>query len=839
MNAAKPNGGRRSSLRLLLSVQTRKEAVAWLRELRSSGLRITHHVAMGTDEIGLRLVSNVCDLVITSRSDAGHVGRVELDILTLLDQSPPVIAVLPARDDSLPPVKAANGVAEAVTADRPDLLVSVVRRLAVERDLRVERTRRAEAHQDRVRLAALSRDVGTALTRSEDVAGSLASCADALVKHLDAALARIWSHDPEARELRLCASAGLPDPEVASFEHIPIGRYGVGYVAETKAPYLTNQVFGDPRVGAQPWLQSCGIVSFAGYPLMIAGTVVGVVAMFSRTPLSGFTINALSSVADEIALELGRKRTERALEAAEARFDLLAQNLPGVFWLADSARSTFHYVSPGFERVFGQPVDTLYESGPYWRMAICQDDRAKIEEALSKPWVGGEGVELEYRVTRPDGSQCWVRDRAFPIRDPDGQVRRVAGITEDITHHKQLETQFLQAQKMQNIGRLAGGVAHDFNNLLTAIGSFAQMAYDKLPTGSPARSDLEGVLAATHRATKLTSQLMAFARMQTLAPIVLDPNDHLVSLSKMLSRLVREDTEFSVRPGAGVGLVRIDPAQFQQILVNLVVNAAQAVRSKGLITIETANETLTTPVARGDMAPAPGDYVVILVADNGCGMSDSVQAHLFEPYFTTKKVGEGSGFGLSTVYGIVKQSGGYISVQSAEGQGTTFRILLPKLEGTASPASEPAAPTQQKGGKETILVAEDDPRVREVVLKVLRMRGYKVIETFDGVHALDGVIADTDHQIDLVVTDLVMPKLGGRELAAELARLRPRLPVLCISGYTDEAAGVDPYFNTDLPFLQKPFTPEQLLQKVREVIEAARDLADLDLDLDPAGPPPS
>jgi PAS domain S-box-containing protein len=833
MNTPKSHAGRRPSLRLLLSVETRKEAVAWLRELRAAGLKITPHIALGTDEIGLRLVSHVCDLVITSRNYSGQVGRVELDILTLLDQSTPVIAVLPAKDPVESPVKAAKGIAEAVPSDRPDLLTAVVRRMAVERDLRMEQSRRAEAHQDRVRLAALSRDVGIALTRSENLAGSLAACADALVKHLDASLARIWSHDPEAHELRLCASAGLLDPEVSKFEHIPIGQFGVGHVAEIRKPYLTNQILGDPRVGAQDWLQTCGIASFAGYPLMIGDTVVGVVAMFSRTPLTGFTINALSSVADEIALELGRKRTERALEAAEARFHLLAQNLPGVFWLSDCSRSVFHYVSPGFERVFGQPVEVLNDSAGYWHMAVCPEDRAKLQEAVAKPWGGEEGVEVEYRITRPDGSHCWVRDRAFPIRDPDGVVRRVAGITEDITRHKQLETQFLQAQKMQNIGRLAGGVAHDFNNLLTAIGSYAQMAFDKLPAGSQARSDLEGVLMATTRATKLTSQLMAFARMQTLAPVVMDPNEHLVNLSKMLSRLVREDTELSVRPGAGVGLVRIDPAQFQQILVNLVVNAAQAVRSKGLITIETTNERLSDPPARRDLAPAPGDYVVILVADNGCGMSENVQAHLFEPYFTTKKVGEGSGFGLSTVYGIVKQSGGYISVQSAEGQGSTFRILLPKLEGTIEHTSESPCPTRQQGGQETILVVEDDPRVREVVVKVLRSRGYTVMETFDGVQALDQVRDDKDRRIDLVLTDLVMPKLGGLELADELLLLRPSLPVICMSGYSDEAASGDLYRSTDLPFLQKPFTPEQLLQKIRDVFDASRENAS------PSGQTPS
>lgn len=819
MTAARTPSTRRAGLRILLSAPSRKEAIGWWRNLRASGQRFTHHIALTSDEVGLRLLSNNCDLVISSRAHEGRVGRIELDMLTLLNQSVPVVAILPDPPGDSQDLKAANGVVETVPAGRPDLLVAVVRRLAVERELRAERTRRAEAHQDRVRLAALSRDVGVALTRSPDFTGSLNACAGALVKHLDAALARIWSFDAETQELRLRATAGLRETEMSIFECIPIGRHGVGHVAQAREPYLTNQVFGDAWVGAQGWLQQQGIVSFAGYPLLIGKELVGVVAMFARTALTGFTINALSSVADELALELGRHRTEEALEDAETRFGLLAQNLPGVFWLSDPSRTKYSYVSPGFERIFGQPAGALHEDSSRWAMAVNPEDRPKFNDLLNTAWTGEQGIEVEYRVTRPDGGTCWVRDWSFPIRGADGRVRRIAGITEDITRHKQLETQFLQAQKMQNIGRLAGGVAHDFNNLLTAIGSFARMAFENLPQGSPARADLEGVLAATHRATRLTSQLLAFARMQAHAPVTMDPNDSLISLTKMLSRLVREDTELVVRPGVGVGLVRIDPAQFQQMLVNLVVNASQAVHSAGLITIETTNESIAASAAGADLGPAPGDYVVIIVSDNGCGMSEAVQAHLFEPYFTTKRVGEGSGFGLSTVYGIVKQSGGHITVQSTVGQGTTFRILLPKHEGTPVPTPEPAPLESLQGGQETILVAEDDPRVREVTRKILRSRGYTTIETFDGLQALEELKADVSERIGLVVTDLVMPKMGGRELAAEVQRLRPSLPILCMSGYADELHEGDSHLDASVAFLQKPFTPEQLLQKVREAIE--------------------
>ena len=784
-----------------------------------AGLRVSHRVALSIDEFGLHLMARSHDVVVTSRSHEGRVGRLELDALTLLDQEVPVVAVLPAPEGTTEEILAATGVTDQVPSGRPDLLAAVVRRLAVERDLRTERRRHAAAHQDRVRLAALSRDVGSALTRGDLLSDSLRHCMEALVQHLDAALARIWSFDPERGDLELRASAGLLAQDPSRFVRVLPGQYGVGHVAQERRPYLTNQVFGDPHVGDQAWLEANGVVSFAGYPLVVGDALVGVVAMFARTPLTGFTINALASVAHEIALEIGRKRTEKALEDAEARFRLLAENLPGVFWLADPARTRFSYVSPGFEKVFGQPVADLYESGASWFMAVHPDDRARYQQALAFDWSGGAGSEADYRITRPDGGQRWIRDRAFPIRDAEGVVHRVAGIAEDITRNKQLETQFLQAQKMQSIGRLAGGVAHDFNNLLTAIGSFARMAYESLPVEAPERGDLEQVLEATQRAVNLTRQLLAFARLQPVEPMVVNPNNHLVSLTKMLSRLVREDAELVVRPGVGVGQVRIDPAQLEQMLVNLVVNAAQALGKSGLITIETANTTVGQGAAEVELGAVAGPYVVITVSDNGCGMTEAVQAHLFEPFFTTKERGEGTGLGLATVYGIVKQSGGHIEVQSRCNEGTTFRIYLPRLDRSETPTPNEPPPPPLPGGAETILLVEDDPKVRDVVIKVLRMRGYTVLESFNGEQALEYLKTKSDGQIGLVVTDLVMPKMGGQELAEQASRLWPSLPVLFMSGYADGLYGESRLLDADMPFLQKPFTPEQLLVKVRETID--------------------
>ncbi len=819
MSTQKPPPHRRSTIRLLLSATSRPEALTWLRALRHAGLNVSHRLALSIDEFALHLMAHPAEIVITSRIHEGRVGRLELDALTLLNHQIPVVAILPPATSSPDHPLPATGVTDRVPAERPDLLTAVVRRLTLERDLRAERSRHAEAHLDRVRLAALSRDVGSALTRGDHLADSLQRCMEALVQHLDAALARIWSLDPAQHELVLRASDGPNGPDSAQFDRIPIGHYGVGVVARDRRPYLTNQVFGDPHIGAQAWLRETGIASYAAYPLLVGEKLVGVVAMFGRRPLTGFTLNALASVAHEIALELGRRQTEKELEDAEIRFRLLAENLPGVFWLADPARTRFSYVSPGFEAVFGQPLDLLYENGAFWAMAVHPDDRARFQQALAGDWTSSRGVEVEYRIGRPDGGQRWIRDRAFAIREVDRPARRVAGIAEDITRQKQLETQFLQAQKMQSIGRLAGGVAHDFNNLLTAIGSFARMAYEGLPPGAPARSDLEQVLQATQRAGNLTRQLLAFARLQPVEPVIVNPNDHLVSLTKMLKRLVREDAELVVQPGAGVGQIRIDPAQFEQLLVNLVVNAVHAVGPQGLITIETADTMIPPDSPEFEPGVQSGPYVLISVADNGCGMSDEVQAHLFEPFFTTRAPGQGTGLGLATVYGIVKQSGGHIACQSRPGVGTVFRLYLPRVDGL--PAVGPPLSSQRRlpRGRETILLVEDDPKVREVVLKVLRLHGYTVLETFNGEQALELVEAADRPTIHLVLTDLIMPRMGGKELSERLADRAAAIPVLFMSGYADEAYGGQALLDAGIPFLPKPFTPEQLLIAVRNALD--------------------
>jgi signal transduction histidine kinase len=380
---------------------------------------------------------------------------------------------------------------------------------------------------------------------------------------------------------------------------------------------------------------------------------------------------------------------------------------------------------------------------------------------------------------------------------------------------KVTEAQLRQAQKMEAIGRLAGGVAHDFNNLLTIIGGYAELEESRLAPGDPGREILREILNAARRGAGLTRQLLAFSRRQVFEPRVVDLNEIVGGVRKMLGRLLGEDVELVEEPAPAPARIRADPGQIEQIVMNLAVNARDAMPSGGTVRLRSAVVDLNRPepCAHGEIAP--GRYATLEVSDTGSGMDPAVRAHLFEPFFTTKEPGKGTGLGLATVYGIVTQSAGHIVVESEVGRGTTFRIFFPRAE-----AEEPAAPAEpvERGradrGTETVLVAEDDPAVREILLRTLSARGYTVLQARDGREALE-ICGRAETRVDLLITDVVMPQLGGREASKRLEQLRPGLKVLYMSGYTGDPVPV----GFGRAFLQKPFTLEALARKVREILD--------------------
>ncbi len=406
----------------------------------------------------------------------------------------------------------------------------------------------------------------------------------------------------------------------------------------------------------------------------------------------------------------------------------------------------------------------------------------------------------------------------------DNPARLIPAITRELREaearreRRRLEQQLMQSQKMESIGRLAGGIAHDFNNLLTAIIGYAELAEESLPADCVAQNHLRAVLVAADRAAGLTRQLLAFARKQIIQPRIVNLNDLLRNLEKILPRLLGEDIEIVTLLAPDLGQVRVDPGQCEQVLLNLAVNARDAMPGGGRLTIETGNVTLDTDYTRQHFDVVPGPYVMLAVTDTGVGIDSVTQARIFEPFFTTKDPGKGTGLGLSTCYGIIKQSGGDIWLYSEPGKGTTFKIYLPRVEESATTA-EPSASNAIPRGTETILLVEDETQVRAVAAQALRAQGFRVLEAADGFEAQR--VAHAFHaEIHLLISDVVMPQMGGKELTEWLRAIHPDTKVLLTSGYTDATITQQGVPDRGIAFLQKPFSPRDLVRKVRDVLDA-------------------
>jgi two-component system cell cycle sensor histidine kinase/response regulator CckA len=404
-----------------------------------------------------------------------------------------------------------------------------------------------------------------------------------------------------------------------------------------------------------------------------------------------------------------------------------------------------------------------------------------------------------------------------PITDAEGRRLGAVVVLHDITERKLLETQLRQAQKMEAIGRLAGGVAHDFNNLLNVILGYGEMLLEKLPEGDPSRHKLVEIRSAANRAAGLTRQLLAFSRKQVIEPRVIDLNSLIADMEKMMRRLIGEDIELLTRPAPGLGRVRADPGQIEQILMNLAVNARDAMPDGGRLILETANADLEESFARQHPGARPGRFVTFVVTDTGVGMDAEVQSHLFEPFFTTKDQGKGTGLGLATVYGIVKQSEGYITVRSEPGRGATFTIYLPRVDAPSDRAPT-RAPAVSAGGTETLLVVEDESTVRDLLGEILQGLGYTVLSTGDVDEAL-AIVRDRREPIHLLITDVVMPKMNGRELARRITALRADLKVIYMSGYADSAIIHQGILESGAAFIQKPFSLTTVAQRIREILD--------------------
>ena len=522
--------------------------------------------------------------------------------------------------------------------------------------------------------------------------------------------------------------------------------------------------------------------------------------------------------------------TDRKHAEAELRESLILLRSAGSIarfggWNVDVATNRSHW-SDEVARIHEMPVGyaPLVEDGikfyaPQWR--------ARIIEVFTACLRDGVPYDERMEILTSTGKRVWVRTCGEAVRDESGKIVKVQGGFQDITEQKRteearlrLEEQLRASQKMEAIGILAGGVAHDFNNLLSVILSYTGFVMDSLSDDDPRKADLLEVEKASNRAVALTRQLLAFSRKQVLQPVALDLNQVAGGLEKMLRRILGEDIEFVQVLAPGLGRTLADPGQIEQVLMNLVVNARDAMPDGGRLTIETSNVEIDPAQAATLAGVNPGSYVEIAVTDSGFGMDSPTREHIFEPFFTTKEKGRGTGLGLSTVFGIVKQSCGEILVESAPGRGTTFRILLPRIPGDSNllPVNPEATPKAITGGTETILVVEDEEGLRNVALRVLTQAGYSVLAAASGKEALR-LCEQHAGRIQLLLTDVIMPEMSGKELAEHLARTCPAVKVLFMSGYTQDTIVHHGVLDPAVHFLGKPFTAAALRQKVRGVLD--------------------
>ena len=594
-------------------------------------------------------------------------------------------------------------------------------------------------------------------------------------------------------------------------------RSCMAYVLRSDRPQLIPDELAE-SLAAQGEIEIVGTnsPSWLGVPLKSPSEMIGALVVQHYEKKDAYTqrdVEFLSSVASQIAIAIERKRREEALKLSEANHRSMMAAAPyGIYCV--NTEGKFLFVNPALVEMLGydsaqELLSININEGVYGSL----EERARL---IHEHPDGMNGVEVDWK--RKDGQHITARLAGRPVHDASGAVAYYEVIAEDVTEKRKLERQLLQAQKMEAVGRLAGGIAHDFNNLLMVINGQLELLHGKSAASDPRTQKIEQAQKAADRAAALTRQLLAFSRMQVLQPKIINLNAVVTEISKLLVPLLGANIELAIQPDQNLGCVKADPGQIEQVILNLAVNARDAMPKGGRLGVETANVELDETYARLHPPLTAGHYVMLAVSDTGMGMDAETQGRIFEPFFTTKEKGKGTGLGLATVYGIVKQSNGYIWVDSKPGQGTRFTVHLPLVEEPADSREPVKVSSHPLAGTETILLAEDENDVREVAREFLTQSGYTVIEAKNGGEALE-IAKKYPHRIHVLLTDMVMPGISGSELAKQMASVRPETRVVYMSGYSQytvfEQKDVDP----DAVLLQKPFTRDSLARAVRHVID--------------------
>ena len=606
-----------------------------------------------------------------------------------------------------------------------------------------------------------------------------------------------------------------------------LGKGLTEYVLRTGEPLMCGPGMFDELVKrGEAELIGAASLDWLGVPLKAGNTTFGVLVVQSYGAGARFgekDKEILQFVSQQLASAIEYKRNEEALRRSEARYRSLVQSaVYGIY--RSSLEGRFFDVNPALIAMLGyESAEEVLALDPKSDVFLDPSEQARVMGEFQR---GARLDNVEVRWKCKDGSAITVRLSGRVVNSPEETAEVVEIIAEDITERRVLENQFRQAQKMEAVGRLAGGVAHDFNNLLMVISGYTEVLLEHTRKSNAMYPKIEAIHQATDRATTLTRQLLAFSRKQLLELKVVDLNVVVEDMERLLRPLIGENIELQTQLASDLGRTRADAGQIEQVIMNLVVNARDAMPNGGKLIVETANVELDAIYARDHASVKPGKYVMLAVSDTGIGMTAETVAHIFEPFYTTKENGRGTGLGLSTVYGIVKQSGGYIWVYSELNHGTTFKVYLPRVDEAVESAAgaggalKPAEPAKELSGRETILLVEDEPELRELTRTVLAARGYNVIEAMSAEGA-ERLASDSSSggKIHLLLTDVIMPGVSGRELAKRVTARQPSVRVLYMSGYTYNVIAENGTLERGVAFLQKPFTPSALVEKVREVLD--------------------
>jgi len=636
--------------------------------------------------------------------------------------------------------------------------------------------------------------------------------------------------DSDGSTLRHGAAPSLPRGYCQAIDGCSIGP-GVGScgtAAHSGKPVVVKDIAGDIL-----WKDYCqlalphGLKACWSTPIFSrTGKVLGTFAVYYREvrepDLQHWQMVECATHLAGIAIE--RERADAELRSAESKYRALVERLPAITYIAEvGVLGPWHYVSPQIQTILGFSPAEWKQNSANWINHIHPEDREQVLEFDAQFVANGGRMRTEYRMLSREGQVLWFRDEAVLLGDAAGPAPVMQGVLYDITEHKHLEDQLRQSQKMEAIGKLAGGVAHDFNNLLMIIQGHNERLVRHLNPDDLLFADAHGIKEAVSRAASLTHQLLAFSRKQVLQPNVLNLNAVAGEVGKMLEPLIGENIELSLELAPDLWRVKVDEQQLEQAILNLTLNARDAMLHGGKLTITTCNREIDATQTKlkqdGDSVPArAGKYVVLTVSDTGVGMDAETQSHVFEPFFSTKELGKGTGLGLASVHGVVQQSGGWVSFRSQLGHGSSFSIYLPETSGeSASPMAKPAPPAETKG-TETILVVEDEDEIRDMVREYLERKGYTVLAANNGSEALQ-VAQRYKGSIHLLLTDVVMPQVGGHELAQQIKGMRPRIKILLTSGYPQHAALTEKVADPTAVILQKPYPLNALASRVRQMLD--------------------